>query len=217
MKRRLNLVCLLLFTLIASNASAFSRIGVEPNGNVLNDSIRTMDYTAWNLPKRITKTSGTNTGSTLAYEYDASHARIKEVSTLHGTTYYAGGYELVIPASSTAAQNQTEERTYVSSPEGTIGVITQKTTANASGGPTTSTDTAYWHKDHLGSLIAITNPAGTVTQRFRFDAWGNRDCLSVAGVVISCSASNTGGANNTGSEERGFTRSEERRVGKECV
>ena len=142
MKRRLHIVCLLLFTLIASNAHAFSRIGVEPNGNLLNDSIRTMDYTAWNLPKLITKTTGSNAGSTLAYDYDQSHARIKEVSTLHGTTYYAGGYELVIPASSTAAQNQTEERTYVSSPEGTIGVITQKTTANASGGPTTSTDTA---------------------------------------------------------------------------
>ena len=87
MKRRLHIVCLLLFTLIASNAHAFSRIGVEPNGNLQNDSIRTMDYTAWNLPKLITKTSGSNTGSTLAYEYDASHARIKEVSTLHGTTY----------------------------------------------------------------------------------------------------------------------------------
>ena len=114
MKRRLNLVCLLLSTLIASNVGAFSRItsttGVEPNGNLLNDSLRTMDYTAWNLPKLITKTTGTNAGSTLAYDYDASHARIKEVSTLHGTTYYAGGYELVIPASSTANQNQIEER-----------------------------------------------------------------------------------------------------------
>ena len=209
MKRRLHIVCSLLFTLIASNAHAFSRITsttvVEPNGNLQNDGIRTFAYTAWNLPKLITKTSGVNTGSTLAYDYDQSHARIKEVSTLHGTTYYAGGYELVIPASSTAAQNQTEERTYVSSHEGTIGVVTLKTTANASGGATSSVDTAYWHKDHLGSLIAVTNPGGTVTLRFRFDAWGNRDCLSVAGIVISCSSTNTGGANNTGSEERGFT------------
>ena len=179
--------------------------GYDANGNLVNDSIRTMDYTAWNLPKLITKTSGVNAGSTLAYEYDASHARIKEVSTLHGSTYYAGGYELVIPASSTANQNQTEERTYLSSPEGTIGVVTLKTTANATGPATSSTDTAYWHKDHLGSLIAITNPSGTVTQRFRFDAWGNRDCLTTAGMVISCSSSNTGGANGTGSEERGFT------------
>ena len=51
MKRRLNLVCLMLFTLIASNAIAFSRIGVEPSGNLQNDGIRTTDYTAWNLPK----------------------------------------------------------------------------------------------------------------------------------------------------------------------
>ena len=48
----------------------------------------------------------------------------------------------MIPASSAAAQNQTEERTYLSSPDGTIGVVTLKTTANATGGPTTSTDTA---------------------------------------------------------------------------
>ena len=111
MKRRLNFVCLLLFTLIAGNASAFSRIGYDAAGNLQNDGIRTLQYTAWNLPKLITKTTGANAGSTLAYDYDQSHARIKEVSTLHGTTYYAGGYELVIPTSSTAAQNQTEERT----------------------------------------------------------------------------------------------------------
>ena len=46
MKRRFNLVCLLLFALITSNASAFSRIVVEPNGNLLNDNVRKMQYTA---------------------------------------------------------------------------------------------------------------------------------------------------------------------------
>lgn len=81
MKRRLNIVCLLFFALIASNASAFSRITsttvVEPNGNLTNEGVRTMQYTAWNLPKLITKTTGSNAGRTLAYDYDydAGHAR----------------------------------------------------------------------------------------------------------------------------------------------
>lgn len=179
-------------------------VGYDENGNLRSDGLRTLQYTAWNLPKQITKG-----GNTLAYDYDHSHARVKEVSTLHGTTYYVGGYELVIPVSSTATAAQKEERYFIATPEGSVGVITQKTTANATGPATQTTDTAYWHKDHLGSLVAITSGnAGTfgqVTQRFRFDPWGNRDCLSTGGGIVPCSSSNTGGANGTGSEERGFT------------
>jgi len=170
--------------------------GYDANGNVVNDGVRTAQYTAWNLPKTISRGP-----SSLSYEYDHSHGRVKEVSTAHGTTYYVGGYELVIPADSSAATPKLEERTFIATPAGTVGVITQRT----SGTSPRTTDISYWHKDHLGSLVAITNQAGTVTQRFRFDAWGNRDCLLPGGGTTPCSASNTGGASGTGSEERGFT------------
>ncbi len=96
---------------------------------------------------------------------------MKETSPTHGTTYYAGGFELVIPADSTSTTQKREERTYISTPEGTVGVITQMSASNPVGAPTTSSDTRYWHKDHLGSISAITDATGTVKQRFRFDPW----------------------------------------------
>ena len=94
MNFRLHVVALLLFALVASNEGAFSRItstDVEPNGNLLNDGVRTLQSTAWNLPKLISKTTGTGLGSpacsTLAYDYDASQARINDVSLLRSMAF----------------------------------------------------------------------------------------------------------------------------------
>lgn len=51
---------------------------------------------------------------------------------------------------------------------------TSITVKPASGNATTTTKTRYFHTDHLGSIIAITDEAGTVTERRSYDAWGKR-------------------------------------------
>jgi RHS repeat-associated protein len=120
---------------------------------------------------------------------------------VHGTTFYAGGFELVIPTESSAQNPRTIERTYIPTPEGIVGTLTRTTTGNASGAETVLNKTEYWHKDHIGSLVATTDQGGAVTQRFRFEPWGNRECLNPANAaVIACSSN---GSN--GNEERGFT------------
>jgi RHS repeat-associated protein len=40
--------------------------------------------------------------------------------------------------------------------------------------PSTITATKYWHKDHLGSNVAITNAAGVVIERMAYDPFGKR-------------------------------------------
>jgi RHS repeat-associated protein len=40
--------------------------------------------------------------------------------------------------------------------------------------PSTITATKYWHKDHLGSNVAITDAAGVVIERMAYDPFGKR-------------------------------------------
>jgi hypothetical protein len=37
-----------------------------------------------------------------------------------------------------------------------------------------ATTTSYFHKDHLGSIAAITDETGAVTERLAYDPWGKR-------------------------------------------
>jgi RHS repeat-associated protein len=79
-----------------------------------------------------------------------------------------------------------ELRHYIRTPEGVIGIVTRRSNA--------VNDARYWHKDHLGSLVVITDAAGTVKEKFGYDAWGNRTVITDAGA--------TGDPYN---EERGYT------------
>jgi hypothetical protein len=140
------------------------------DGNVTSDGLRTIAYTPWQLPWRVTR--GANS---LAWDYDHSHSRTIEKSTTHGTTFFAGGgFERVVPLDSTTANPKTIERTYIPSPEGIVGVITNTFTGNATGAETQTNKTEYWHKDHIGSLVATTDQTGAITQRFRFEIKGVR-------------------------------------------
>ena len=81
-----------------------------------------------------------------------------------------------------------------------IGVLTRTNIGSRSAAQTATNKTDYWHKDHLGSLVATTDQTGLVTQRFSFDPWGKRTCLAANGTTTPCSANGS-----TGTEERGFT------------
>ena len=134
----------------------------DANGNVITlggTGSKTLTYLPFNLPSSIQ--AGTNT---LAYLYDGAHARIKEsVSTPQGNsqTWYLGAYE-----EHTRPDGVVEQRHYLATPEGVVGVLTRR--SNGANG------VAYWHKDHLGSVVAITDAAGALQQRFAFTAWGTR-------------------------------------------
>lgn len=39
-------------------------------------------------------------------------------------------------------------------------------------GTQSSTTTSYFHHDHLGSVVAVSDPAGAVVERLAFDPWG---------------------------------------------
>jgi len=59
-----------------------------------------------------------------------------------------------------------ENRHYVSGAGGLIGVHVTKSGA--------APEMRYYHRDHLGSIVAITNEAGAVTERLAYEAFGKR-------------------------------------------
>ncbi|MBK9605186.1 MAG: RHS repeat-associated core domain-containing protein [Betaproteobacteria bacterium] len=153
----------------ASPACAGSQYQHDGNGNATLWSGRSLAYTPFNSPAQIVDTAN---GATLAYQHDAGHARIKEVSSVNGLTYYLGAYE----EHTRQADSVLEQRHYVHTPEGIAGVVTLRSapTGLPALPPEQAKSLRYWHKDHLGSVVAITGEAGALKQTFTYDPWGQR-------------------------------------------
>ncbi len=109
------------------------------------------------------------------FDYDASFSRTQKVVERDGLTReittYLGSYERIDhqirPSGSNSWVTQKTEHRH------TIGGIALKTTTELSGGGSSDT-TVYFLRDHIGSLTAIVNEAGIVTERYSSDAWGSR-------------------------------------------
>jgi RHS repeat-associated protein len=142
---------------------------------------RTHTWTAFNQPARLSAN-----GTTMDFKYDADYQRMERVTTT-GTTVRrlymlhpdnAGGlsFERELTFNS-GTLTQTENRHYINTPAGVVAVVK---TFGADLAPATATPSAdpthiqYWHKDHLGSVVLVTNANGAVAERTSFDAWGAR-------------------------------------------
>ncbi|WNO11019.1 RHS repeat-associated core domain-containing protein [Teredinibacter sp. KSP-S5-2] len=90
------------------------------------------------------------------FYYGPDHKRFKQVSA-GKTTYYfgAGSYEEIV------GESVTEEKTYI----GDFLVYTKKGQ---------QIESRYLHRDHLGSVDAITDELGKFVKRMSFDPWGQR-------------------------------------------
>jgi RHS repeat-associated protein len=170
----------------------------DMNGNMLAGKGRNMTWTWFNMPNTISMG-----GITSAFAYDPDHNRIKQTVTgpdkFVETTYVGGFYERV-------SEGQfIYHKHYINAPTGRLAVFTQKVQDVSIGNdPPTGTlllsDTKYLHKDHLGSIDAVTSEAGAVLERDSFDAWGFRRTTDWQGQMPSSYRSTV---------SRGFTDHEE--------
>jgi RHS repeat-associated protein len=150
-------------------------------------TVRSETYTSFNMPSQIVYgnfvTSTTSTADrTLTFVYGPEHQRVKQTVQLSGsgtssykagTTWYMNGidslglsYEKEVQANGT-----TEHKHYVGVGADTFAIFVSRT-GSLNGNPATTT--SYLHKDHLGSVAAITNEAGTTVERLAYDPWGKR-------------------------------------------
>ncbi len=131
----------------------------DANGNMITRAGDSLTWYSYDLPKRI------NYGSDYAdFQYGPDRARFKQVALTGSattTTYYVGGhFEKEIGGGTTTYRH------HIRAGGRTIAVHTRP-----SSGPN---KTEYLHRDHLGSVVAVTNQSGTLVQEYSFDAYGKR-------------------------------------------
>ncbi len=126
----------------------------DANGNMTGGNGRTISYTSFNKPQRISAN-----GKTLTLGYDANHQRIKK-TTGSSTTVYIGPYEQV------SIGSLNEFKHYIHAGNNLVALYTSRTTG--------INDTRYFHPDHLNSIDTITDELGNVVERLSYDAYGKR-------------------------------------------
>ena len=162
----------------------------DANGNMITafGGTRQITYESFNLPQKIMR------GATqITWLYDADHHRTKETSNA-GTAGQAASIIYVNPGNQPFFEKHigivgtglTEYRHFIAG----VAVYTQKSNA--------TTDTKYLLKDHLGSTTVVTNAAGSVIERYSYDAFGKARNLNGSDIASAA-------VMPTPSVRRGFT------------
>jgi RHS repeat-associated protein len=136
---------------------------------------RTLTYTSYNHPSTLTHAQGGSTYS-YTYTYNAEHERVKLVTVRPTDTltsiylHPAGKGALLYEKETRQSDGVIEHKHYVSGGSGLIGVFVTKSSYATGEGPAMR----YYHRDHLGSIVAISNSSGAVVERLAFEAFGER-------------------------------------------
>jgi len=134
----------------------------DANGNMTAGLGRTVTWTSYNMVATVTR--GTQE---LAFTYDSEHQRIKQgVTAANERTIYINAQvrsERLEVASSNALIRWNN---YIYAGGEMVAVFYD----NAS----TTDQTRFFHKDHLGSVSVITDEGGSAVQRLAYDSWGKR-------------------------------------------
>ena len=133
----------------------------DANGNMTAGAGRTLAWSSFNKPTYI------DGGAILTFTYGPGRARILQVATTGSGTktikYVGALYEKQVTGG-----NPAEHVHYIRA-AGTVAIYTEVEDAN----PATD-KTRYLHRDHLGSIVALTDEAGQVAERLSFDPHGQR-------------------------------------------
>ncbi|NKB39015.1 MAG: tandem-95 repeat protein [Gammaproteobacteria bacterium] len=142
----------------------------DENGNQTssihtNNDVRNITWTSFDKPASITKVGG----ASRSFTYGPDGARYKQVHSDGTTTHYVDDGQYV-KKENTNLSLETHELTVFANGQA-VAVIVDKP-----GGGTPVKETKYLHRDHLGSITAVTDvDMGTLTiESLSYDAFGKR-------------------------------------------
>lgn len=161
-------------------------------GNCINDDGTTLSFTSNNQPAQIKKGS-----TTLQFTYGPGRARYRQTETT-ATSYNTKLYIGSLYERDDNATNGTVTHThYIPGGSGIIAIKTQTQTS------TSRTDKLrYVHRDHLGSIQALSDENGNLSETLSFDAWGKRRALTQNATTKQWSLSYAAVTSQT---DRGYT------------
>jgi len=147
-----------------TNGRPHAMSGIDGVQTGVSSDKQFIDYTSFEKVSRIQQgVDATSITKQYNIYYGLDEERIKSVYTNGSaiqTRYYFGSYEKTIKP-----DGSTEETDYIYTPTGLTAL--QK-----------SGTLYYVHTDHMSSLQAITNGAGTIVTSYAYTAWGERKLLS---------------------------------------
>jgi RHS repeat-associated protein len=136
---------------------------------------------AWNNQYQMTATS-TNGVVAEQYAYDAAGRRVMTVSGGVTNWHVYAGPHVVADLDATGAM----VRSYVWGP-GIDNLLAIQTYTNF-GGTTSVSSVFYALKDHLGSVLALTDASGDIVESYRYDAWGRTTVYNSSNQQLNNSA-----------------------------
>lgn len=159
-----------------SRAAAYS---YDDNGGLIstvyeNGDIRSLDYSAFGLPTTVRGKAG-GQAYQYQYTYNAEHERIKLTTTRTDGTYtsiylHPSGHGMLLYEEERQPGEVSEHKHYIQAGSELIGVYVTKSKYVGSEQP----EMRYYHRDHLGSIAAVTNPSGAMIERFSYEPFGQR-------------------------------------------
>ena len=169
----------------------------DANGNILTSGNRTMAWTSFNKPYRMSKTHGVATVTRAQYHYGPDFNRTVKVKdtgentpALETTLYIGKEYEHI-----TDRTGAVKHRYTLSAGSSTIQIERDDNS---------NKDTPqYLLSDALGSTDVIVNASGEVEQQMAFDPWGQR--LNVGGTQSVNAITNKGYTGHEMDDEVGLT------------
>lgn len=148
----------------------------DNNGNLLTVTAtggsRAVGWTSYNMVSSVSQTVGGTTNA-LGFVYGPEHDRVQETYTknnvLQRTIIYlntVGGEGLLYEEELNNLTNVVTKKHYLNAGDGTIGVLSYTGTAYSG--------TQYWHKDHMGSTMVISDATGALVERLAYEPFGKR-------------------------------------------
>lgn len=148
----------------------------DANGNMTGGAGRTFAYTSYNMVKEV---GNTRTCQRFVYQgehqrtqqsiYNTACAHAGEGSRIAQTLYLHPDAANGLSFEQETKGGSTRYKHYINAGGMVVGVLT---TESASVSSNTAGTMAYFHYDHLGSVVAVSNAAGGVIERRSFDPWG---------------------------------------------
>jgi len=142
----------------------------DKNGNLLTDGTRIFVYDAFNrMVKVLIRADNTEIAK---YGYDAFGNRVLKTVDNITTRFIYSGKQVI-----EEYEGDILMKSYIYGTMGLDDVVKIRTNSND----------YYYHKDILGSVVALTDDTGGVVEKYEYDAYGKTTVLNSNGVVISAS------------------------------
>ncbi|MFT3848691.1 MAG: RHS repeat-associated core domain-containing protein [Propionivibrio sp.] len=149
-----------------ANGALVSQTQTDANAAVVAGKGRSQFYTSFGMPQAMAQ--GTLSA---AFYYGPEHQRIKQISSVQGTTIYVNpdNEGALLFEQDIKPDGSIEQRSFINA-DGQAVAIVRNTTV----GDTSTESTRYLHRDHLGSLTTLSDEAGAALERLAYEPFGKR-------------------------------------------